>query len=157
MTDQVLVYKRSRFGLRLPLDRVYLNSHYWLLQLSPGVWRVGFTKFATRMLGDIVEYQFDVELGTTVALGQKIGWIEGFKAVSEIYSAVAGEFTLTNPEVRGDITLIESDPFHRGWLYEVNGTPDAGGLDASGYALVLDATIDKLLASRHDGGKDDND
>ncbi len=29
----------------------------------PGVWRVGLTKFATRMLGDIVEFEFSVAPG----------------------------------------------------------------------------------------------
>ena len=69
----MLAYKRTRFGTRLPLDLLYTRSHYWLAEVQPGVWRIGFTKFATRMLGDIVEYSFDPEPGQTVAIGAKIG------------------------------------------------------------------------------------
>jgi glycine cleavage system H protein len=112
---------------------------------------VGFTKFATRMLGDIVEYQFEVEPGSRAEVGQKIGWIEGFKAVSEIYSAAEGEFGGGNPGVAEDITLLESDPYQRGWLYRVRGRREPDSVDANGYATILDATIDKMLSSRHEG------
>ncbi|MBI4905216.1 MAG: glycine cleavage system protein H [Acidobacteria bacterium] len=143
-------FKRSRFSIRIPLDRVYTRAHYWLRESSPGVWRVGFTKFATRMLGDIVEYQFDANAGDTIAVGDKIGSIEGFKALSEIYAVADGLFQVTNPTLRDDITLIETDPFERGWLYEVQGKPESGYVDANGYAAILDATIEKMLASRHE-------
>jgi glycine cleavage system H protein len=145
----MLAYKRARFGTRLPTDRFYTRSHYWLLEAEPGVWRVGFTKFATRMLGDTVEYQFDVAPDSHVDIGQKMGWMEGFKAVSDIYSVAEGVFSGENPELREDITLLESDPYERGWLYAVSGRPEANGVDANGYATILDATIDKMLASRH--------
>ena len=146
----MLTYKRARFGTRLPTDRVYTRSHYWLLEREPGVWRVGFTKFATRMLGDIVEYQFEVASHSHVHVAQKLGWIEGFKAVSDIYSVAEGLFSGENPGLRDDITLLESDPYDQGWLYAVLGRPEPDSVDANGYATILDATIDKMLASRHD-------
>ena len=65
---EMLEYKRGRFDVRLSEDRFYRPAHYWLLELEPSMWRVGFTAFATRMLGDPVEF------------GRKIGWIEGLKA-----------------------------------------------------------------------------
>jgi len=151
----MLVYKRARFGTRLPTDRVYTRSHYWVREVEPGLWRTGFTRFASRMLGDIVEYQFEPAPETVIALGQKIGWIEGFKALSDIYSVATGEFLGPNSELLDDITLLESDPYERGWLYQVRGAPDATAVDAAGYAAILDATIDKMLGSRHDQGEHD--
>ena len=148
--SETLAYKRARFATRLPKDRFYTRSHYWLREIGPGSWRIGFTKFATRMLGDIVEYQFEVKAGDRVEMGQKIGWIEGFKAVSEIYSVAEGDFGGSNAELGRDITLIESDPYGSGWLYQMNGRPEPESVDAAGYASVLDATIDKMLASRHE-------
>ena len=47
-------YKRSNFVTHLPVDCLYSPSHFWLREIAPGRWRVGFTKFATRMLGEIV-------------------------------------------------------------------------------------------------------
>jgi glycine cleavage system H protein len=77
-------YKRSRFSSKLPADRLYSPSHFWMEQTETGLWRVGFTKFATRMLGDLVEHGFAVKTGEQVTLGQTIGWVEGFKALTDI-------------------------------------------------------------------------
>ena len=146
----VIPYKRSRFSTRLPVERRYTAAHYWLLEESPEVWRVGFTKFATRMLGDLVEYDFTVSSASPVALGQEIGSVEGFKAVTTIYSVMDGEFLGPGAELRGDITLVETDPYGRGWLYRVRGRPDPASVDVQGYIAILDATIDRMLQSRHD-------
>jgi glycine cleavage system H protein len=143
-------YKRERFSTRLPADCRYTRAHYWLRQCEGGLWRIGLTKFATRMLGDLVEYEFSVSSGGPVALGQSIGWVEGFKAVSDVYSAATGIFRGSNAELRRDITLLESDPYGAGWLYEVAGNPDPENVNVHGYVSILDATIDHMLASRRD-------
>ena len=146
---ETIYYKRSRFSTRLPVDRRYTGAHYWLLEESAGVWRVGFTKFATRMLGDLVEYEFSVPPGGTVSIGQNIGWIEGFKAISTIYSVAEGEFLGLNEMLQRDITSVESHPSGDGWLYRVRGRPEPKSVDVHGYVALLDATIDKMLKSRY--------
>jgi glycine cleavage system H protein len=146
-----LPYRRSRFSTRLPLGRLYTASHYWLDAHEDGAWRVGFTKFATRMLGDLVEYRFEVEPGGAVAVGQQIGWVEGFKALSEVYSVVQGGFGGTNPELERDVTLVDSDPYGGGWLYHARGQAEPAAVDAQGYAAILDATIDKMLEKQGGG------
>jgi len=139
-----IYYKRSRFSCKLPTGRLYTPSHFWALEASPGVWRVGFTKFATRMLGDIVEQGFGIAPGDPVTPGQAIGWVEGFKALTDLYCVIEGEFVGANPAISQDITLTDSDPYGAGWLYEVRGTPDPGATDVHGYAAMLDLTIDKM-------------
>ncbi len=151
--EETVYYKRSRFSTRLPVGRRYTLSHYWLLEEEPGLWRVGFTKFATRMLGDLVEYEFTAPSGESVEVGQKIGWVEGFKAVTDLYCAAAGEFLGGSPEMEADITQVESDPYNKGWLYRVRGAPDPDSVDVLGYQALLDATIDKMLKARHSGGE----
>jgi glycine cleavage system H protein len=148
-TEQTVYYKRSRFSTRLPVGRRYTLSHYWLFEEDPGTWRVGFTKFATRMLGDLVECEFSASSGGKVQLGEKIGWVEGFKAITDLYSVATGEFLGSSPELAADITRVETDPYGSGWLYQVRGEPDPGSVDVHGYQVFLDATIDKMMASRH--------
>jgi glycine cleavage system H protein len=143
-------YKRARFTTRLPVDRRYTAAHFWLLEESPGVWRVGFTKFATRMLGDLVEYELSAKPGTRVEIGQEIGSLEGFKAVTALYSAAEGSMLGIGDDIATDITIVESDPYGRGWLYRVGGRPDPDSVDVDGYVAILDATIDKMLESRHE-------
>ena len=147
--EEVIAYKRARFSTRLPVARRYTLSHFWIREEEPGVWRVGFTKFAARMLGEMVEYEFSVPAGVRVEIGQPIGWVEGFKAVSDVYSVVEGEFLGANPGLAQDITWVDSDPYQKGWFYQVRGVPDGNAVDVHGYMAALDATIDKMLASRY--------
>jgi len=154
--DQTVYYRRSRFATHLPVDRRYSPAHYWLFEESSGVWRVGFTKFATRMLGDIVEFEFSAVPGAQITVGDEIGTIEGLKAVTSVFSAGAGTFLGEGSFVRQDVTLAESDPYGKGWLYNFQGEPAPDTVDVHGYVAILDATIDKMLASRHaDAGEHD--
>ncbi len=152
MNPETLVYKRSRFSSRLPVQYRYTASHYWLQEHEPGIWQVGFTKFATRMLGEMVEFDFKVQPGARIEAGQVLGWTEGFKAMSDIYSAASGDFVGANPALAANITLADHTPYGEGWLYQVRGVPDSGYTDVNGYVAILDATIDKMLRSRHDEG-----
>jgi glycine cleavage system H protein len=147
---QTIYYKRARFTTRLPLAHRYTPSHFWLAEESLDVWRVGLTKFATRMLGDLVEFRFETASGNLIAVGQTIGAIEGFKAVSDLYCVIAGEFAGSNPEMEKDPALLDRDPYDRGWLYRVRGRPTESTLDVSQYIQQLDATIDRMLEQSQD-------
>jgi glycine cleavage system H protein len=114
------------------------------MESDGGGCRVGLTKFAARMLGDVVDIGFDVAPGRAVDLGEAVGWFEGFKARSDLYTVVAGTFVGGNPELEQDVDIIDRDRYGRGWLYEVRGTPDPAACNAAGYAAILDATIDRM-------------
>jgi glycine cleavage system H protein len=149
-------YRRSRFSTRLPADRRYTAAHQWLREDPAGTWRVGYTKFATRMLGDLVELGWSVAAGDSVEVGQTIGWVEGFKAVTDLFCVLEGEFAGANPELEADVTLIDTDPYGRGWLYSVRGRPELESIDVTGYVELLDRTIDRMLEKQsserpHDG------
>jgi glycine cleavage system H protein len=139
-----IYYKRSRFSSRLPADRLYAPSHFWMREVEAGLWQVGFTKFATRMLGDFVEHGFNVKPDDPVSLGQAIGWVEGFKALTDLYCVVDGAFAGGNVRLQQDVTLADSDPYGAGWLYAVRGRPDPNAVDVQGYASMLDLTIDRM-------------
>ena len=140
-----LRYRRSRFATHLPLDAVYSLSHSWAVRRKEGMLRIGLTRFATRMLGDMVDHGFETAKGAPVSVGEILGWVEGFKAISDIYCIASGDFLGGNPRLAEDITLISTRPYGEGWLYEVRGEPDSRCLDAAGYSGVLDATIDRML------------
>lgn len=138
-------YKRSNFVTHLPDDCRYSPSHFWLREIEPGQWRVGFTKFATRMLGEIVEVQWEKAAAAPVASGEIIGSIEGFKAISDLYCVAAGSFAGGNAALRQNIELVSEDPYGAGWLYAVEGIPDAKCIDLAGYRALLDTSIDRIL------------
>lgn len=150
---QTVYYKRARFTTRLPIGHLYAPSHCWLKLTDPGVFRIGLTKFATRMLGDFVECDYEVASGETVSVGEAIGWIEGFKALSDIFCVAEGEFLQRNQDLDKAPTLLDNDPYDRGWLYEVRGRPADNATDVDGYVEHLDITIERMLAAekaKHD-------
>lgn len=140
-----LRYRRAKFVARFPRDRYYTPSHYWLLERAAGIWRIGYTKFAMRMLGEAVEIDFEVETGSSVDVGDVVGWMEGFKAVSDLFSPMAGVFRGGNPDLEETIGSVHVEPYTLGWLFEIEGAPGDDLLDAEGYARELDVTIDGMM------------
>jgi glycine cleavage system H protein len=149
-------YKHARFSARFPESYRYSRSHYWMAPVvesgeaadpgATGEWRVGFTKFATRMLGELVEADFRVALGGAVAPGQEIGSVEGFKAASDVFCVMEGSFSGGNPVLDDDACIIRSDPYVDGWLYGVKGLPEPESLDVHEYIALLDQTIHRMQA-----------
>lgn len=140
-------YKRSNFVTHLPLGRLYTPSHFWIESEGPDLWRVGFTKFATRMLGEIVDQQWEVAPGATVAVGEIIGSVEGFKAISDVYCALAGTWEGSNEGLREHAELVGKDPYGAGWLYRVRGIPDVRAGSVETYQGLLNGTIDRMLST----------
>ena len=145
---KTLHYKRSNFATQLPVDFLYTPSHAWLAAFGPSRWRVGLTKFATRMLGEMVDHGLELEPGAAVECGQIIGWVEGFKAISDLFCVANGRFLEGNPALKERIALLTKDPFGAGWIYEVEGRPDTRCIDVQTYRDLLDKTIERLLAQR---------
>ena len=144
-------YKRSNFVTHLPVECLYSPSHFWLARLDAARWRVGFTKFATRMLGEIVDLQFEKQPGDSVTSGEIIGAIEGFKAISDIYCVADGRFLGGNTALSENIERVGKEPYGAGWLYEFDGTPDTKCVDLESYRRLLDTTIDRILEKQqHD-------
>lgn len=146
-----LSYCRARFSAQLPVAWLYAPTHEWLARQPDGGWRVGFTNFGTRMLGEMVECGFHAAKGTTVSAGQAIGWIEGFKAVVDLLCVGEGRFRRGNPALADRVALVNDAPFAGGWLYEFEGEPAPGWLDVAGYRALLDEAIDRLLRQGADG------
>lgn len=109
-----------------------------------GVWRVGFSKFATRMLGELVEARYEVNPGDAVHSGMEIGYVEGFKAASDLFCVMDGVFAGGNPLLEADACLVKTSPFEDGWLYAVRGEPEKSSVDVDGYIAHLDRLIHKM-------------
>ncbi len=140
-----ILYKRATFVTQLPVGHLYSPSHCWLAPAAAGRWRVGFTKFALRMLGELVDVQFEKPVGAPIQPGEILGSIEGFKALSDLYCVGQGTFAGGNPALREDLDRLARSPYEDGWLYEFDGTPDVRCLSMEGYRDLLDVTIDRIL------------
>ena len=67
------------------------------------------------MLGDMVDFGFELKPGSRITKGEIIGWVEGFKAISDIYCVVEGTFSVANEGLKEKITAISKDPYASGW------------------------------------------
>ena len=142
---KTLFYKQSHFVTYLPVDYRYTRSHFWAERRAGDRLRLGFTKFATRMLGEMVDHKFEMEVDALVRPGQVLGWIEGFKAISDVICVGQGTLAGGNPALKENIALISDANYTDGWLYEINGQLDEASLDVQQYADHLKTTIDKIL------------
>ena len=80
--------------------------------------RVGITKFAADKLSDIVFVELP-QIGARVEFMQPCGVIESVKAVSDIYSPVAGKVVEVNTALADTPEVVNSDPYGRGWIVVV--------------------------------------
>ena len=147
--SSTVFYKRATFVTHLPKTHLYTHSHSWLARAGDDScgnrWRVGYTKFALRMLGELVDVRFERAPGAAVQPGDILGTVEGFKAISDIYCVGTGQFSGGNPGLATSLAELIEKPYDDGWLYEFTGEPDARALDVDGYRCLLDATIDRML------------
>ena len=96
-----------------PSDLKYTRDHEWV-RLEGGQARVGITDYAQKQLGDVVYLELP-EVGRTLKQGEVFGTIESVKAVSELYSPMAGEVVEVNSSVAQHPESVNSDP-HKTWM-----------------------------------------
>ena len=123
-----------------PADRKYSKDHEWII-LAGGEGRVGITDYAQKQLGDVVFLELP-EVGRALKAGEQFGTVESVKAVSELYSPVAGEVLEVNTALAAKPEAINKDPHGAAWMIVLK-IADPGGL-----AALLDApAYEALVAS----------
>ena len=122
----------------VPSELKYSKSHEWV-KLDGDIATVGITDHAQEELGDIVYVELP-EVGRVLAYDDSFGTVESVKAVSELYSPLAGEVVAVNETLTDDPAnngaLINTAPYEAGWMIQVRvSDPEALAelLDASGY------------------------
>ena len=123
-----------------PDDRRYSKEHEWVLIESDGRALVGITEYAQEQLGDVVFVELP-EPGTRLDQFGKMGEIESVKAVSDIYTPLAGEVAEINQTIVDKPELVNTDPHGNGWLARL-ASVDSNQLDT---LLTADAYESYLL------------
>ena len=115
-----------------PSDRQYTKDHEWV-KIDGAEARVGITDYAQKQLGDVVYLELP-DVGRTLIKGESFGTVESVKAVSDLYSPVAGEVTEVNRGLTERPDTVNSDP-HGSWMIVMKVTGGADDLlDAEEYA-----------------------
>ncbi len=95
-------------------DRLFTETHEWL-GVEGGVATLGLTDYAQEELGDIVFVELP-EAGRNLAAGDVLTTVESVKSVSELYAPIDGEIVEGNADLEDDPSLINSDPYGKGWI-----------------------------------------
>ncbi len=123
--------------MKFPDDLHYSRSHEWV-RVDGDTATVGITEYAQKELGEIVYVELP-EVGHVFDSGQEFGTVESVKAVSELFSPVAGEVTEINKQAVEDPAALNEDSYGDGWLIKLKlSTDDVTDLmDAKGYEAFV--------------------
>ncbi len=120
----------------IPDDLKFTEEHEYVRSTAEGIVEVGITDYAQGELGDVVFIELP-PVGTKLAKHDVFGTIEAVKAVSELFSPLAGEVTEINSRLDQEPALVNSDPYGAGWMIRmrVETAADVDALmDAAAYA-----------------------
>lgn len=112
----------------LPQDLKYTASHEYV-RMAGDEATVGITDFAAEQLGDVVYAELP-EVGRVLEKGAVFGVVESVKAVSDLYSPVSGTVSEINEELNDEPSLINDDPYGKGWIIKLKPANAADLADA---------------------------
>jgi glycine cleavage system H protein len=108
--------------MKFPEDLHYSKSHEWV-RIDGDIATVGITEHAQKELGEIVYLELP-EVGHVFDSGQEFGTVESVKAVSELFTPVAGEVTEVNTQAVEDPAAVNEDSYGDGWLIKLKLSTD---------------------------------
>lgn len=101
----------------------YLPSHEWA-DIQGDICTVGITQYAVDQLTDVTHLQLPT-VGKALTASSPFGEIESVKAVFDLNSPIAGSVIEKNTDVEKDPSLINADPYGKGWMIKIKLTPGA--------------------------------
>ena len=102
----------------IPDDLKYTEEHEYVRTNGDGTTEIGITDYAQGELGDVVYVELP-SVGTKLGKHDVFGTIEAVKAVSELFSPIAGEVVEINPRLDQEPALVNSDPYGAGWMIRI--------------------------------------
>jgi len=121
----------------IPKDLLYTEDHEYVKPTKDAnVVFIGITDYAQGELGDIVYLELP-SVGSRFGKHDVFGTIEAVKAVSELFSPLAGEVVEVNAKLEKEPQLVNSEPYGDGWMVKMKLSEPAEKkelLDADAYA-----------------------
>ncbi len=100
-----------------PDDLLYNRDHLWVrLQGTRGT--IGVTDHAQREMGEVLFVDLPEE-GSALEKGDVFGSLESSKTVAELHTPIGGEVVSANKSLEEEPSLVNDDPYGKGWLLVV--------------------------------------
>ncbi|MBU2497602.1 MAG: glycine cleavage system protein GcvH [Proteobacteria bacterium] len=101
-------------GYNMPDELYYHKDHSWARVDGTKV-TVGMNDFFQKEAGDIVFIDLPEE-EEEVSQGEVCGKIQSRKWIGKLVAPVSGEIVEINEDLEEDTSLINSDPYGKGWI-----------------------------------------
>ena len=101
----------------VPEDLHYSKDHEWV-RVEGDVAIIGITDYAQNSLGDVVYVELP-KPGDEFSTSESFGSVESVKAVSEVFTPVAGEIVAINETLADEPETVNSDPYGSGWMIRI--------------------------------------
>lgn len=101
----------------IPENLRYSKDHEYVL-VDGDIATIGITDYAQHSLGDVVYIDMP-RVGDHFGTHEAFGSVESVKAVSEIFTPVAGEVTEVNDGINDTPEAVNNDPYASGWMVKL--------------------------------------
>ena len=101
--------------MNYPTNFFYTKDHEWAKAEGADEVTVGITHHAQEALGEIVFVDLP-PVGKVLKEHDTFGVVESIKAVSDLFSPVAGTVVAVNTSATQETTLVNQSPHEKGWL-----------------------------------------
>lgn len=119
----------------LPPELRYAKTHEWA-RVEGSLVTVGISDHAQAELTDIVFVDLPT-VGRRVEAGTTMLVLESVKTVADVYAPASGLIREVNADLKSHPEWVNSDPYGRGWLVRIEGTPSPDLLSAEQYRAQL--------------------
>jgi glycine cleavage system H protein len=116
--------------MNIPANLKYTKTDEWF---DPNTLKAGLTDYAQSQLSDIVFVEIIVAAGDALQAGKQIASVESVKAAAESYAPVSAKVVAVNESLPDNPELLNSDPYGKGWMIQVEAGDASGLMDAAAY------------------------
>jgi glycine cleavage system H protein len=95
----------------------FTEDHLWVRVSGKRV-QVGISDYFQDELGEILTVELP-DVGDVVERGESFGEIESVTTVTDLLAPVSGTISAINGELDDNPALVNEDPYHEGWLLEI--------------------------------------
>ena len=126
---------------KIPENLRYSKDHEWI-SVDGETASIGITDYAQHSLGDVVYIDMP-RVGDKFGAHESFGSVESVKAVSEVFTPIAGEVTEVNDGLNDTPEKVTGDPYRDAWV--IKGKMDNPG-EADG--LLSAVEYEEYLSSQ---------
>ncbi len=101
----------------IPENLRYSKDHEWVA-VDGDIASIGITDYAQHSLGDVVYIDMP-RVGDKFSTHEAFGSVESVKAVSEIFTPIAGEILEVNDGLNDTPESVNNDPYSAGWIIKI--------------------------------------